>query len=98
MRYVPIDADLAKSKKLSVTEGALVSSDGTDPAVVPNSPASKAGIHSGDIIIQFGDVTIDANHQLGDIIRNYNIGDVVNVKILRGSQTLDFKVTLEERT
>ena len=98
VRYIPIDADLAKSKKLSVTEGALVSSSGADPAVVPNSPASKAGIKNGDIIIQFGDVTIDANHQLGDIIRNYNIGDVVNVKILRGSQTLDFKVTLEERT
>lgn len=98
VRYVPIDADLAKSKKLSVTEGALVSSDGTNPAVVPNSPASKVGIKNGDIITQFGNVTIDADHQLGDIIRNYNIGDVVSIKILRGSQTLDFKVTLEERT
>jgi serine protease Do len=98
VRYIPVDADLAKSKKLSVTEGALVSSDGTNPAVVPNSPAFKVGIKSGDIITKFGDVTVDAGHQLGDIIRNYNIGDVVNIKILRGSQTIDLKVTLEERT
>ncbi len=98
VRYVTIDADLVKSKKLPVTEGVLISSDGANSAVAPNSPASKAGIKSGDIITQFGETKIDSNHQLSDIIRNYNIGDVVDVKIFRGSQTLDFKVILEERT
>lgn len=98
VRYFAIDADLAKSKKLSVTEGALVGSNGADPAVAPNSPASKADIKSGDIITRFGGMTVDSSHQLGDIIRNYNIGDVVDVKILRGLETLNLKVTLEERT
>ncbi len=98
VRYITIDADLVKSKKLPVTEGVLISSDGANSAVATNSPASKAGIKSGDIITQFGETKIDSNHQLSDIIRNYNIGDVVDVKIFRGSQTLDFKVTLEERT
>ncbi len=97
VRYITIDADLAKSKKLAVAEGALISSDGANTAIVPNSPASKAGIQSGDIITQFGDTKINSDHQLGDIIQNYNIGDVINVKILRGPETLNFKVTLEER-
>lgn len=98
VRYVNIDADVVKSKKLTVTEGALVTSDNANPAVVPNSPASKAGIKSGDIITKLGATTLDAEHQLGDVIQNYSIGDVVNVKIIRGSQTIDLKVTLEERT
>lgn len=98
VRYVNIDADVVKSKKLTVTEGALVISDNANPAVVPNSPASKAGIKSGDIITKLGATTLDAEHQLGDVIQNYSIGDVVNVKIIRGSQTIDLKVTLEERT
>ncbi|HZX00914.1 MAG TPA: trypsin-like peptidase domain-containing protein [Candidatus Paceibacterota bacterium] len=97
VRYVTIDADIAKSKKLAVTEGALINSDDANPAIVPNSPASKAGIMSGDIITRFGNTTVNADHQLGDIIQNYNIGDVVDVKILRGSETLNLKITLEER-
>lgn len=98
VRYIMIDADLVKSKKLAVTEGALINSDGTNPAVMPNSPASKAGFRSGDIIIQFGDTMINSGHPLGNIIQNYNVGDVVNAKILRGSETLNLKVTLEEKT
>lgn len=98
VRYIMIDADLAKSKNLAVTEGALINSDGTNPAVMPNSPAAKAGFKSGDIITQFGDTTVNSDHPLGNIIQDYNVGDVVNAKILRGLETLNLKVTLEERT
>jgi S1-C subfamily serine protease len=65
--------------------------------VRPGTPAEKAGIKPGDIIVKMGGKEIkniyDYTYALGD----YNPGDEVEVVVLRGNEKLSFKVKFEER-
>ncbi len=97
VRYITITADLAASEKLPVSDGALVKSDGKTDAVLSNSPAAKAGIKAGDIIVELNGEKLTTEKTLGSIIQKYNIGDALTVKVRRGDAALEFKVALEER-
>ena len=69
-------------------KGVLVNS------VVPGYPAEKAGIKSGDIIIEFNGKAIETNYQLlGQIIR-HKPGDNIKVKINRAGENIEFEITL----
>ena len=65
--------------------------------VKPNSPAAKAGLKAGDIMIQFGDKPIKNLYDFTDALRRSKVGDVVEVKVLRDGQPLSVKVKLEQR-
>ncbi|EWT03817.1 serine protease, partial [Intrasporangium chromatireducens Q5-1] len=74
-------------------EGAEVST-GPD-AVTAGGPADKAGIKPGDVIIGFEGKRIRTPDQLIVSIRARAVGDTVNLKVKRGAQELDLKMTLE---
>jgi aminopeptidase YwaD len=65
--------------------------------VKPNSPAAKAGLKAGDILIQFGDKPIKNLYDFTDALRRSKVGDVVEVKLLRDGQTVTASVKLEQR-
>ncbi len=65
--------------------------------VKPNSPAAKAGLKAGDILIQFGDKPIKNLYDFTDALRRSKVGDVVEVKVLRDGQPLSVNVKLEQR-
>lgn len=65
--------------------------------VKPNSPAAKAGLRAGDILIQFGDKPIKNLYDFTDALRRSKVGDVVEVKVLREGQTVTASVKLEQR-
>jgi peptidase M28-like protein/PDZ domain-containing protein/PA domain-containing protein len=65
--------------------------------VKPGSPAAKAGLKGGDILVQFGDKPIKNLYDFTDALRRSKIGDVVEVTVLRDGQTITAKVTLEQR-
>ena len=65
--------------------------------ITPNSPANKAGIQAGDILILFGDMEIKNLYDFTFALRGAKIGDVVTVKCLRGGKEMEFEVTLEQR-
>jgi Peptidase family M28/PDZ domain/PA domain len=65
--------------------------------VKPGSPAAKAGLKGGDILVQFGDKPIKNLYDFTDALRRSKVGDVVEVKVLRDGQTVTAKVTLEQR-
>ena len=65
--------------------------------VRPNSPAAKAGFKAGDILVQFGDKPIKNLYDFTDALRRSKVGDVVEVKVLRGGQPVIASVTLEQR-
>jgi Peptidase family M28/PDZ domain/PA domain len=65
--------------------------------VKPNSPAAKAGLKAGDILIQFGDKPIKNLYDFTDALRRSKVGDVVEVKVLRDGQTVSASVKLEQR-
>jgi aminopeptidase YwaD len=65
--------------------------------VKPNSPAAKAGLKAGDIMIQFGDKPIKNLYDFTDALRRSKVGDVVEVKVLRDGQPVTASVKLEPR-
>ena len=97
VRYVIITPALKDEKKLSVDYGALLSSSEGQSAVISGSPAEKAGLKEGDIILEFGGAKIDVNNTLADLIAKRQAGDKVTMKVLRQSQQMNIDVTLEER-
>ncbi len=99
VRYVVIDADYAKANDLPVTDGALVirGNDGKTLAVVPGSPADKAGIEENDIITEVDGVKLDSTHQLATELRQKAVGDTVTLKILHDGDEKTVTATLVER-
>ncbi len=97
VRYLTVTADMAKTQNLSVDHGALLRGDDTGPAVVPGSPAAKAGLQAEDIVLEVDGTPVDATNTLIALIDQYNVGDTVTLKVQRGSQTLSIPVTLAER-
>lgn len=98
VRYVLINKEIAAANKLDVDYGALVvrGENSTDLAVVPGSPANKAGIEEGDIILEFNGKKINEGNPLAKEIGQMKPGDAVTLKVLHKGEKKDFKVKLEE--
>ena len=85
-----VTPELAKSFGLKDNKGALVSQ------VVPNSPAEKAGIEQGDVILQFDGKEVSDSKELPRIVASTPVGKSVTVKIARGGKVTDRQVKLGE--
>lgn len=98
VRYQTLTSDLIQKNKLTVTHGALVArgTNANEPAVLPGSPAEKAGIKENDIILQFDGKDISDNSSLSIQITRHAPGDIVPLKIWRDGKEIDLQVTLGE--
>ena len=65
--------------------------------VKPASPAEKAGLKAGDILVQFGDKPIKNLYDFTDALRRSKVGDVVDVTVLRDGKPVKASVKLEQR-
>jgi S1-C subfamily serine protease len=63
--------------------------------VVENSAAQKAGIKSGDVIVNVNGVAIKTSAQLQEQIGRYSPGDKITVDVLRNNKTERFNVELK---
>jgi S1-C subfamily serine protease len=99
VRYVPIDSAIQQENNLPYDYGVLVSRGQkiTDFAVIPGSPADKAGIVENDIILEVNGTKIDSNNGLADLIAKYNVGDTVTLKIWDKGAEKTVQVTLAEK-
>ncbi len=98
VRYVLINEDMAKENQLPMSYGALISR-GTNAgqlAVVPGSPADKAGLVENDIILEVNGVKIDEDHTLVSAVSKNKVGDKVDFKIYHKGDTKTVTVTLAE--
>jgi len=85
-----VTPDLATEFKLKDSSGALVGD------VTPRSPAEKAGLRSGDIIVEFnGKKVTDSRHLKLEVAR-IGPGESVPVKILRDGSTKSLEVKVKE--
>src|SRR5206468_2061397 len=81
---------LAKQFKLKDNTGALVGD------VTPKSPAEKAGIETGDVIVEFnGKKVTDSRHLKLEVAR-IRPGETVPVKIVRDGSTKTLEVAVKE--
>lgn len=99
VRYLILNETIAKENNLPLDHGALVirGEKMTDFAVIPGSPADKAGIMENDILLSIDGVKIDEKHQLANLISEKNVNDEVTVEVWHKGETKQVKVKLEER-
>lgn len=80
------------------TPGAEIGGSGSGSAIVPGSPAAKAGLVSGDVITKVDDTPITSSDGFISVISNYKPGDVVTLTVVTPShKTRTIKVTLGVR-
>ena len=65
--------------------------------VKPGSPAAKAGLRAGDVLIQFASKPVKNLYDFTDALRSSKVGDVVPVTVLRDGKELKVEVKLEQR-
>lgn len=82
---------LDQKKKLQINQGVLVGQVYTD------SPAEKAGLQSGDIILQFGDYIVESTEEFIRVVGNYRAQEKEMIKILRDGQEQELTVKLGKR-
>jgi serine protease Do len=80
---------LAKSFRLAESRGALVTE------VVEGSPAQRAGLAAGDVIVSFGKHTIQRSEQLPWLVATGGEGSKVRVALWRAGKKLELDLTLE---
>ena len=83
-----VDADMAKAFGLSQGGGALVAE------VTPGSPAAKAGIERGDVILELNGQTVNGPDDLSVRIAETAPGTTVHLKISRNGQMKEISVPL----
>ncbi len=83
--------ELARSFGVKPGEGVLVSD------VVDDTPAEKAGLRAGDIIVALNDESLDSHTELSQRIAALDPGDTVALELLRDGKRTTMDVTLAER-
>ena len=96
VRFININESLARANDLASSTGALVYASGSQLAVLPSSPAAKAGLKEGDIILSIDGQNLDTNNPLSSVIGKKKPGDEVTLVILRDGQKQNIKAVLSE--
>ncbi len=98
VRYLLITPEIAKEQKLDKDSGAWVTNGDApnQPAVVKDSPAEKAGIKDGDIILEVNNEKITIDNPLANTVSKSKPGDKLELKIWRDGKEKIITVTLEE--
>ncbi len=96
VHYIPLTASVAKQLSLSVTNGAYIttSSDSSQPSIIPDSPADKAGIQEKDIITAVDGTKIDQYHSLTSLVGRKPVGDTVKLTVLRDGKTISLNAAV----
>ena len=88
VRIQEVTKEIAEVEKLEKPEGALVAS------ISENSPANKAGIKAGDIILEFDGKRVDTMRTLPKLVAQSKVGKRVKLKIWRNQKLISKNVLL----
>jgi S1-C subfamily serine protease len=92
IRFQPINPDIAARYNLAAQWGVYVTQ------VVSGSPADKAGLKEGDIIIKLNDTALDETHSYINTLFTYKAGDPVNLSVMRDGKLIQVPITLGEQS
>ncbi len=86
----PITEDIASAFDLKDTKGALIAE------VIRDSPAEKAGLKRGDIIVKIDGKDVEDSSKLSATVRQHMAGDTIKLDVLRRGKEMKVSVTLAE--
>lgn len=89
VRIQDVTRELAESFEMDKPYGALISQ------LIPESPAEKAGLQIGDVIVEFNGEVVKRSSSLPPLVGSANISDKARVKIIRNKKAKTIKVALE---
>lgn len=92
MQINDVDSRIARYFGLPKAEGVIISD------VKANSPAAKAGIKVGDIILEVNGNKIQNEDDMIAVVHDARTGDVLKLKVYRDKKTFTTEMTLEKRT
>ena len=88
VRIQEVTKEIAEVEKLNKPKGALIASIGS------KSPADKAGLKAGDIILEFDGKNIDTMRKLPKVVAGTAVGKSVEIKIWRNKKLITKRLTL----
>ena len=91
MRIQGIDENIARYYNLDRTRGVIITN------VYPGTPADKAGLKVGDIILKIGKYQINNEDTVFGVFFEFRTGQEVNLKIVRDGKIIDETMKLEPR-
>lgn len=91
LRIQAVDEGIAKYYNLQSTRGVIVTN------VSPNSPAEKADLKVGDIILRVGKYKINDDNTLIGVLQEFKTGDSFTLTIIRENKTITKTMRLEKR-
>ena len=91
MQAVPLQESLRSRLNLTAGEGLLV------VHVEPQSPAEKAGVFLGDVLVRLGNSAVADTDSVQQILRTHKVGESVPVELIRGGAMASASVRLEAR-
>jgi len=98
VKYVILNKEIAQKNKLSVDYGALIVRENLgESAIVKGSSAEKAGLKEFDIILEAKGEKITNENPLSSILQKCQIGETIELKIIRNKKKITLKTTLEEK-
>ncbi len=91
LRIQSIDEGIAKYYKLNTNKGVIVTQ------VLNGTPADKAGIQVGDIIVQVENYKINNSETLESVFQEFRTGQTITLNLLRDGKSITCKMTLTKR-
>lgn len=90
VRIQTVTPDLAEALGLDEDVGALVA------GVIDDSPAGKAGLKEGDVIVKFDGKTVDKMSSLPKIVAETKVNKTVKVEVIRKGKSITKKVKIAQ--
>lgn len=91
--------ELQQQMRANVSEGALLYNDFSKniPAVVKDSPADKAGLRAGDIIVKVKGKDVNTANPLDKVMQEFKSGEEVTIGFVRDGMNMEKAVKLGDR-
>ena len=86
----PLSKELVQTLGLPGSEGALVAS------TIPGSPAAKAGLQQGDVVLSYDKTPIEDSHHLQRLVAETRVGKAVALEVWRKKQRVQVTATVAE--
>lgn len=78
-------------------EGALITAADKKPAIIKGSPAEKAGLQAGDIILSINKEQINSSSDIASMLQQYLPGSSITISFSRKKEIKEIQVTLDEQ-